>query len=352
MNKKEIIANLIGGKTNSQKKYGEAFAPSNIALCKYWGKRQEQLNLPMTNSLSISLGNKGTYTKIELNYEPRDVVYLNGEVVDCNNKFYVNLVKFLDLFRSQGLSFKITTNSNIPIGAGVASSASGFAAVVKALNDLFAWNLPQSSLSILARLGSGSASRSLWHGFVEWVAGDEVNGLDSFATPLPYSWQDLRIGLLLFSTKPKHISSRMAMSATVKTCPFYSLWPARVATAITEIKAAILTHDFTKFGEITENNAIEMHALMLATKPAIIYSTADTILGMQQIWRAREAGVAVYFTQDAGPNLKLFFLEKEQEKIKDIFPNVEIIDPWDSTVNISHCASSLRGALSKETINA
>lgn len=329
MNKQEVVTTLIGEKKLPQNSYGLAFAPSNIALCKYWGKRQEQLNLPVTNSLSISLGTKGTHTKIELSTLAKDEVYLNGLAVAQENRLYIMLVEFLDLFRPAGVRFKVTTESNIPIAAGVASSASGFASVVKALNDLFAWDLAERSLSILARLGSGSASRSLWHGFVEWHAGaDDENGLDSFATPLANLWPELRIGLLLFSTKPKHISSRVAMAATTKTCPFYSLWPASIAAAITDIKAAMQTHDFTKFGTIAENNALEMHALMLATKPPIIYSTADTIWGMEQVWQARKQDISVYFTQDAGPNLKLLFLAQDQATIKSIFPMLEIVEPF------------------------
>ena len=329
MNKQEIVTTLIGKKKRPQKSSGEAFAPSNIALCKYWGKRQEQLILPVTNSLSISLGNKGTYTKIELSSLPKDEVYLNSFVVEPTNRLYIALVEFLDVFRPAGVCFKVTTDSNIPIAAGVASSASGFASVIKALNDLFTWSLPGRSLSILARLGSGSASRSLWHGFVEWNAGeDDENGLDSFATPLTYLWPQLRIGLLLFSTKPKHISSRVAMVATTSTCPFYSLWPARITAAIADIKAAMQVHDFAKFGTITENNALEMHALMLSTKPPIIYSTADTIWGMEQVWQARKQGIEVYFTQDAGPNLKLLFLEQDQAIIKNIFPMMEVVEPF------------------------
>jgi diphosphomevalonate decarboxylase len=329
MNKQQLVATIIGEKKNPTKQIGEAFAPANIALCKYWGKRNEQLNLPVTNSLSISLGNRGTNTRIEINTSGYDEIILNGKLVTREHKFYSNLISFLNLFRPDGICFKVITDSNIPIAAGVASSASGFAATIKALNDLFAWQLSEQKLSILARLGSGSASRSLWHGFVEWEAGKDTDGLDSFAKPLPYVWPELRIGLLLFSTEQKSISSRQAMAATVNNCPYYSLWPSRVEFAITYMKKAIIERDFVKFGQVLESNALEMHALMLATTPPIMYSNADTIAGMQAVWLARSNGVAVYFTQDAGPNLKLLFLQKDEEVIKKLFPRVELVEPWD-----------------------
>ena len=328
MNKEEIVTKIIGKNILPKKEFGEGFAPANIALCKYWGKREENINLPITNSLSISLGNRGTYTKILINSIEKDEIYLNEVLIDINSSFYTRLVEFLDFFRPEGIYFKVFTNSNIPVGAGVASSASGFAATIRALNDLFDLNLYEVKLSILARIGSGSASRSLWHGFVEWSAGEDKSGLDSYSTLLPYEWNDLRVGLLIFSNKEKKISSREAMKSTVKTCPFYSLWPTRVSVAIEELKSAINLHDFTKFGNIVEGNALEMHALMLATKPAIIYSNAKTYNGMEKIWQAREDGLEVYFTQDAGPNLKLLFLEKDKEKILDLFSNVDIVSPW------------------------
>lgn len=327
--KQELVDAILtsSAKQPPKQQFGEAFAPANIALCKYWGKRVEELNLPFTNSLSISLGDRGTHTRVEIN--DCDEIYLNNKAVGDTDTFYVNIIKFLDLFRPTGMSFKVSTKSNIPIGAGVASSASGFAALVQALNILFGWGLSMQQLSILARLGSGSACRSLWQGFVEWEKGARNDGFDSFAKPLPLTWRQLRLGLLLYSIEQKSVSSRQAMAATVRTCPFYSLWPDRVQTAIHTIKDAINKRDFMKFGQTAETNALEMHAMMLATTPSIIYSNEDTIAGMQQVWQTREQGIAVYFTQDAGPNLKLLFLENEEQTVRQLFPGVEIINPWE-----------------------
>lgn len=329
MDKAAIVQTIIGNNNFPKNQQATAFAPANIALAKYWGKREENLNIPVTNSLSISLGTKGSKTTIAINDKPQDEIYLNAQLVDNTSTFAQNIIDYLSLFRVPGLYFKVMTNSNIPIAAGVASSASGFAALATALNNLYAWQLASQELSILARLGSGSASRSLWHGFVEWEAGTRADGLDCFAKLLPYSWPQLRLGLLLYSTKAKSISSRQAMKATVNHCPFYSLWPSRVNAAITKIKSAIINQDFSSFGQTLETNALEMHALMLATYPPIIYSNADTMLGRQQVWAARNQGIEVYFTQDAGANLKLIFLQEQELLIQQLFPQLEIVNPWE-----------------------
>ena len=184
-----------------------AFAPSNIALCKYWGKRSVELNLPVNSSLSISLGNKGAFTKVSLINHRQDLVLVNNHPTDPKDQFYVKLVKFLDLFREQlpdqHTAFKVDTYANIPIAAGLASSACGFAALVKALDQLFGWNYSLKQLSILARLGSGSACRSIFNGFVKWHKGILADGTDSFAEPLEQSWTDLCIGLLIVSQHEK-----------------------------------------------------------------------------------------------------------------------------------------------------
>ena len=142
-------------KLNLLNKKSSAYAPSNIALCKYWGKRNIELNLPVTSSLSLSLGNKGATTSVGLYVgdNEQDKVILNNEEVNFNSVFYIRLKKFLDLFRlDNNFYFKIDTKLNIPYAAGLASSACGFAALVLALNKFFGWNLSLKDLSILARL--------------------------------------------------------------------------------------------------------------------------------------------------------------------------------------------------------
>jgi len=312
---------------------GKAFAPSNIALCKYWGKRDANLNLPVNSSLSISLGNKGAVTKVSVNNI--DQVILNNNLISEQNNFYKKIVSFLNLLRDQNvlinkkMFFKIDTNSNLPIAAGLASSASGFAALVKALDQLFDWNLSLKQLSILARLGSGSASRSLWNGFVKWHAGIKEDGTDSFAEPIDLVWPELCVGLLVVDNQEKYISSREAMQISVKTSPLYYAWQQLATKDLNTLETSIKTKNFSLFGATAEANALAMHAIMLSSRPAIIYSNSNTISNIKKIWKLRHHdNINLYFTQDAGPNLKLLFLYKDFAIVKEAFPELELIRPF------------------------
>ncbi len=301
-----------------------AFAPSNIALVKYWGKRDSNLNLPMTDSLSISLNDRGATTTISVVKSSEDQVLLNGEMVDKKEQFYQRLVDFLALFRHQtGHYYRVETNMNLPVAAGLASSACGFAAVVKALDQLYQWQLSTRALSILARMGSGSAARSIETGFVYWHAGRREDGQDSYAEKLQFVWPDLSVGLLIVTKQPKPIDSRTAMQRTVDTAALYQAWPQQVAQDMVSMQAAIRNRDFDLLGKTAENNALAMHATMQASWPPIVYSHARTHQAMQQVWQLRDQGIAVYFTQDAGPNLKLLFLNEHLDAVKDTFADLE-----------------------------
>jgi diphosphomevalonate decarboxylase len=332
--KSDVVRQILGEKllTPPRSEIGSAFAPANIALCKYWGKRDEELNLPMSSSLSISLAKKGAAVVIQL--ADHDEVFLNGNAVNTSSGFSQRLFQFINLFREQQkINFYITITSNIPIAAGLASSASGFASITSALADLMEWNCSTKELSILARLGSGSASRSLWQGFVEWQAGTRSDGMDSFGIPLDYTWPDFCIGLLVLDEQQKKISSRAAMRQTVKTSPLYADWPQRVEQDLLITKNAIAEKNFTQLGETAETNALAMHATMRHAVPPINYSSAETTVAMQKVWDLRAEGLEVYFTQDAGPNLKLLCLAKNAPQLRDAFPELEIVQPFQIKAN-------------------
>lgn len=330
MNKQDVVNYILrnsnyGDFVNTEG--GFAWAPSNVALCKYWGKRDTELNLPQTSSLSISLGNKGAATKIT-HVPDADEVILNEKPVSLESKFVKRLQNYLNLFRPKDVYYRVEINSTVPIAAGMASSACGFASIIQALNNLYAWRLPKKDLSILARLGSGSACRSLWEGFVEWQCGTDPDGMDSFAKPLPFFWSELRIGALIVSTKEKPMPSTEAMQHTVATSPLYENWPRQVAMDLDFIKHAIAAKDFSLFGSVSEGNALAMHLLMLNATPSVSYALPETLDIMQQISELRRAGTEVYFTQDAGPNLQLMFLAKDTAAVQSAFPNLEIITPF------------------------
>ncbi len=330
MTREACVAHLLRGCTWGAHCDATRFAPANIALCKYWGKRDQQLHLPRTDSLSVSLGPLGSTCRIAWQDGP-DTYFLQGELLDPATPFSRRLHAYLDLFRGPdryGYGYRVEAENSIPTAAGFASSASGFAALVQALDGLHGWGLDKTSLSILARLGSGSACRSLWQGFVHWHAGCHADGLDSYAEPLAGSWPDLRLGLLTVSADAKSVGSREAMQHTVATSPLYRNWPEVVASDMDELADAISQQDFMRVGACAEGNALAMHATMLAARPAVCYWQPASLQAIHAVQALRQDGVPVFFTMDAGPNLKLLFEEQARRQVEAAFPDVQVVSPW------------------------
>ena len=330
LTRSEFAKRILSDYTAVLKDKATAFAPANIALVKYWGKRDEELNLPVTDSLSIDLGTLGTTTTVEP--ADRDIVILNGTQLAGDDRFAAKVINFVDLFRGalnqkgQELpALKITTENNIPTGAGVASSASGFAALTKALDAFFSLGLAGRELSLLANLGSGSASRSIFKGFVYRHAGTDPEGMDSYSEPLPFSWPDLRIGLVTVSEKAKRVSSRDGMKRTVETSPLYKAWPQQVQNDMTKMLKAIKEQDFELLGSTAEENALAMHACMRAATPPLNYFEPETEAIIKKVQSLRKSGLPLYLTIDAGPNVKLLFLVKDKETIKSEFDNMRFV---------------------------
>ena len=328
MKKPDVVRALVGALRTPVQAESRAYAPVNIALCKYWGKRDEELNLPVTSSLSISLADKGTHVTVSA-HEGGDLLVINGNDVPTDDAAARRMSAYLDLFRpTAGFGFAIRTRSNIPMAAGLASSASAFASLAKALDGLFGWGLDGKALSILSRMGSGSASRSVYDGFVEWHVGTSDDGMDSYAEPLEFVWPDLRVGLLTISDKPKEVGSREAMKRTKETCELYEMWPIKVANDLIELKASIRDSDFSSLGKTSESNALAMHATMVATWPPVLYWHPESIEAMRAVWSARREGLEVYFTMDAGPNLKLLFEATDESAVRDRFAGVDVVAPF------------------------
>ena len=296
-----FVEKIIANAETAVKPQGSAFAPANIALCKYWGKRDAALNLPVNSSLSVSLGHLGTATQIRIGAS--DKVMLNGEEQSPDLSFAKRIAVFLDLFRPflGNACFEVCTENNIPTAAGLASSASGFAALVMALDDLAGWGLDKTALSMLARLGSGSASRSVYNGFVQWYAGNNPDGTDSFAEQIDNHWADFRIGILELTSAPKPVGSRDGMNRTVETSALYKSWPEQAASDLVTIHAAIDEHDFSLLGRTAERNALSMHATMLCAWPPLLYLQPESIEQIHRVQRIRSEGLEVYLTIDAGP---------------------------------------------------
>ena len=326
---RKIVESLTAGRGMAAER-GHGRASANIALVKYWGKRDEELNLPVTSSLSISLGRLGSDVEIGFADGMNDAVWLNSAPLSLQSPFVRRTSAYLDLFRpAPGVCFEVQARNTVPTAAGFASSASGFAALARALNDFYGWELGTRELSILARLGSGSAARSLEDGFVEWLAGDAEDGMDSYGRRLAAVWPELKVGALVLSAETKPIGSREAMKRTVESCELYREWPARVAADLADLKEAIEQKNMAALGAVAEGNALAMHGLMAATRPPVVYALPETVAAMRAVWQAREEGVGVWLTMDAGPNVKLLFEASSEAAVRERFPAVEVVAPFD-----------------------
>lgn len=298
---------------------GKARAYTNIALIKYWGKTDDELILPTTSSLSLTLD--AFYTETSVTAAETEQFFLNGQLQDvaATNK----VQKFADLFRELAGAtqpLKIESTNFVPTAAGLASSASGLAALAGALNMYFDLALTTSELSRLTRRGSGSACRSIYGGFAEWTMGDDQT---SYARPVADDdWHnDLAMIFILLDATEKKISSRVGMKRTVETSAFYPAWITSSATDLVAMKAAIGKKDFQRLGEITEASTLKMHGTTLAAVPPFTYWNGETVTAMAHVQQLREQGFPCYFTMDAGPNVKVLVEKKNQAAVLDYLRN-------------------------------
>ena len=306
---------------------GEAYAPANIALAKYWGKRDRALNLPVNGSLSISLGALGTHTTVRA--ADRDRITLNGTDATPDSPLHRRTFAFIELWRRGAPQpLHVETTNTIPTAAGLASSASGFAALTRALARYWQLDLADSDLSAIARLGSGSAARSLWHGFVKWERGTRDDGRDSIAAPIASDWQELRIALVEIDGGAKKTASGAGMNHTTATSPLYATWPQTAAADLAAIEAAIHACDFSALGSVAEANALAMHATMLAARPALCYLQPQTLTTLHRLWQARADGLDIYATIDAGPNVKILCRARDEAAVRDAFPQALWVNPF------------------------
>lgn len=296
-------------------------AYTNIALIKYWGKRDEELFLAMNSSLSLTLDS--FYTETSVAFEDKaekDVFYLNDELQDEAATKKVS--NFLDLFREKaGITTRAVVKSTnfVPTAAGLASSASGMAALAGAANLASGLNLDKRTLSTFARRGSGSATRSIYGGFVEWQMGTGSD--DSYAVKIDDADWDIGMVTVIVNNQQKAVSSREGMKNTVETSPFYAGWLEATEKDLVAIKEAIHSKNFEKVGQITESNAMKMHATMLGSNPPLSYWEPDSVRAMQAVRELREQGISCYFTMDAGPNVKVLCRLSDSEKIKQYLLN-------------------------------
>ncbi len=300
-----------------------AVAPSNIAFTKYWGKKDESLRIPLNSSVSVNLSNLLTTTTVEFSpdYEKDVIVYNSlqrkGERSEKRVIEHVDRVRKLSRLKEK---VRIVTVTNFPSAAGLASSASGFAALTVAASSAAGLQLSEKKLSILARLGSGSACRSIPDGFVEWLDG-RTNERSYAVSIFPPSYWNLSITAVIISKEQKGISSTLGQQLLVSNT-FLPVRLARMKEKNRLVKKYITQKRFTQFGELVEMEALELHAMTLTSSPPIIYWQPDTVKMMKLVQTWRKEGLEVYFTIDAGPNIFLICEEKNQQKlIKKLIKN-------------------------------
>ncbi|HFI0272503.1 diphosphomevalonate decarboxylase [Streptococcus suis] len=299
-------------------KIGIARAHTNIALIKYWGKRDKQLFLPMNSSLSLTLDAFYTDTKVIFDSDlTADEFYLNGILQD--SKEILKISRFLDLFCEyigERTFARVESLNFVPTAAGLASSASAFAALTLATATALGLNLSREELSTLARRGSGSSTRSLFGGFVEWDMG--TGSADSMAHPIDDADWDIGMIVLAVNTGQKKIASREGMDHTVATSPFYQAWVDTAKEDLQAIKQAIADRDFEQVGQITEHNGMKMHATTLSANPPFTYWSADSLLAQEAVRQVREeSGLSAYMTMDAGPNVKVLCRASQMAELVD-----------------------------------
>ena len=296
-----------------------ARAHTNIALVKYWGKKDQKLIIPQTDSLSLTLNEFYADTGVEFRDDlTADDIEIDGQPVTGHSAEKVK--DFLDHIRQISGNHnyaKVISTNHVPVSAGLASSASAFAALATAASKAAGLNLDRRSLSRLARRGSGSATRSIYGGLVEWHRGTDDQS--SFAEPI---MEKVDFGIemiaILINTTKKKISSRQGMQSSVESSPYYPTWRKVVAHDM----EAISNKDIDQIGHIAEENALRMHALTLSADPGYTYFNGDTIHAIQAINDLRSQGVSCYYTMDAGPNVKVIYDQKDRKKIVQYLGNL------------------------------
>lgn len=286
-----------------------AIACPNIALIKYWGNRDHDLRLPSNSSLSMNLD--GLFARTSVSF---DAAYTCDELIECDQlnlngreetgPALQRVSSFLDRVRSlakKELPARVISQNNFPMGAGIASSAAAFAALALAASSALGLRLSEADISRLARMGSGSACRSVPGGFVEWQAGTSHHDSYAFTIARPDHW-DLVDCIAVLETGHKSVGST-AGHALAGTSPLQAARIADTPRRLETCRAAILQRDFTALAECIEHDSNMMHAVMMTSYPALFYWQPASLAVMKEVQSWRSHGIPAAYTLDAGPNV-------------------------------------------------
>ncbi|HMM28912.1 MAG TPA: diphosphomevalonate decarboxylase [Aggregatilineaceae bacterium] len=276
---------------------------ANIAFIKYWGRRDHALRLPLNGSISMNLDGATTTTTVI--FDPAlDADQVTILDVETTEKAARRVSEHLDRVRARAgidIRARVVSRNSFPMGTGIASSASAFAALTAAACAAAGLDLSDRELSILARLGSGSACRSIPAGFVEWHAGESSETSYAEMIAPPEHW-DLRDLIAIVETAHKEVGSSKGQEL-VDASPFGAARLAAAERGLPVVRRAILERDFETFGEETEQEAIRMHAVALTSRPSVLYWSPATVRIMHAVRAWRAEGLPAYFTIDAGANV-------------------------------------------------
>ncbi len=329
-----------------------AIAHSNIALIKYWGRSQEHdpyLNIPSHDSVSMTKyglipnTHLETHTTIDFSdVHKEDTAFLEGEVLTGRKmERILKVVNPLRKYANIDRKFKVMSRNDFPTQAGLASSASGFAALAIAAVNAFGISFSKEEISTCARLGSGSATRSIHGGFVYWHKGNshETSYAEQICGPEEF---DMNVVIALVHEGKKEVTSDVGHESAW-TSPFNDVRTKKSQGQAIEIKNAILNDDFSKVGRIAEENCRYMHVVMMTSDPPLFYWHPDTLRLIKSIQRLRKESLECYSTIDAGPNVHClcrpedtYELQKMLEKMKFVRKTIPAKPANDSCVTKEH----------------
>ncbi len=291
-----------------------AVAPSNIAFIKYWGKKDEVLRLPENGSISMNLSDLLTTTTVDFSKTYKDDVIIINDKKESNEGS--RAIKHLDRIRKLANineKAKVVTNNNFPTGTGLSSSASGFAALTVAGAKAAGLNLSEKELSILARQGSGSACRSIPDRFVEWLDGDTSETSYGVSIYKEDYW-DIADVVAVVSKNKKEVSTTEGQKL-VGSSPFFQVRLSCIKEKIALIKKYMAEKNFQAFGELLEAEALELHSIMLTSKPSLIYLLPASLKIIHLVKKWRTDGLQVYFTVNTGQDVHLICQKKDVEAV-------------------------------------
>ncbi len=323
-----------------------AVAPANLAFVKYWGKKDIDLRLPANNSISANLSNAITTTTVEFdNNSESDQLFVEDQLINSDTEFSNRVFRHIDRIRIKAdINFKakVHTHNSFPTGVGIASSASGFAALTVASCGALGLDLSEKEMSELARLGSGSACRSIPNGFSEWIAADANDRSYAVQIAPPQHW-DISIVTVVVSKQAKQLSSTSGHSLALAS-PFFNARLESLPFRLETVRSAILERDFESFGRETELEAISFHSIAMTSpiqsehgwRSGAYYWLPDSLELILAVQEWRRDGLEVYFTLDAGPSVHLLCPNKDLNQVISAVQTVEVSSAnrkWDIMVN-------------------